>query len=148
MHGTRRIHVGTTLLALAAVAVVVLTLGPRALVAPARSLFEEMADAVAAPLAAVFPYADDRALNAFLFVPLGVALALLFARRLWPVAIIAGFGVSAAVEFAQNVIPGRVPDLHDVFWNTLGATVGAIGVAMIRGVVAASVRYAGRTTRT
>ncbi len=145
MHKTTARATGA-LIALAAVAA--LTLGPRAVVAPARSIFTEIADAVIAPLASVTPYGDDRALNAMLFVPLGAALGMLLARRWWPLAIIAGFGVSAAVEWAQIAIPGRVPDPHDVLWNTLGAAVGAIAVAVIRGAVAASVRYAGRTTRT
>lgn len=143
---TRGGRVVVALLALAAVGL--LTLGPRAVVAPARNVFTEIADALISPVAAVIPYGDDRALNAILFVPLGAALAMLLARRLWPVAILTGFGISAAVEFAQGMIPGRVPDPHDVLWNTLGAAAGALVVAVIRGAVAASVRYAGRTTRT
>lgn len=143
---TRSGRAVVALLALAAVAL--LTLGPRAIVAPARGVFTEIADAVIAPLVAGIPYGDDRALNAILFVPLGAALALLLARRFWPLAVVAGFAVSAAVEFAQVAIPGRVPDPHDVLWNTLGASAGAVIVAAIRSAAAASRRYAGRTTRT
>lgn len=141
----RRGRVVVALVALAGVAL--LTLGPRSIIAPARSLVTEILDAVTPAFLAGLPYADDRALNAVLFIPLGATLALLLARGLWPVAIVGGLGLSIAVEVLQTGIPGRVPDPHDVLWNTLGAAAGALVVAAVRGV-AASVRYAGSTTRT
>jgi glycopeptide antibiotics resistance protein len=85
-----------------------------------------------------------------LFVPLGAAIALLFARWAWPFAIVAGFLLSSAVEFAQTTIPGRVPDLDDVFWNTAGGAVGVIAVTVPR-LIAALIRRTrqrGRATRT
>ncbi|MET0296612.1 MAG: VanZ family protein [Microbacterium sp.] len=106
-----------------------LTLGPRALVAPARWAFLEATDALTAPLLARLPFADtDQVLNALLFVPLGATVALLLHRRAWPFAIIAALVLSVTVEYAQASIPGRVPDGDDVLWNTVG---GAIGVLVV-----------------
>jgi len=124
---------GRLLAAVVAVAAVAaLTLGPRALVAPARDAFMRSMDVVPAPLLAWISTADaERLLNTVMFVPLGATIALLLHRRLWPLAILAGFAMSAAVEYAQATIPGRVPDGADVFWNTVGA---AIGVVLVTGV--------------
>jgi VanZ family protein len=36
------------------------------------------------------------------------------------------------VESAQGSIPGRVPDPADVVWNTLGAAIGVIVMALGR----------------
>lgn len=128
---------GRTIVALVALVVVAaVTLAPRGIVAPARGIFSEILDAAMPPIAAGLPYADERALNIVLFVPLGATLALLFARRLWPLALLAGVAVSIAVELAQSSIPGRVPDPHDVLWNSLGAAVGAVVVGVLRGLAA------------
>jgi hypothetical protein len=65
-------------------------------------------------------------LNVFLFVPLGVGLALagVPAKR----AVLAAFAMSALVETAQLlVIPGRYATIGDVITNTIG---GALGVAI------------------
>ncbi|QIG39902.1 VanZ family protein [Microbacterium sp. 4R-513] len=141
----------TAVAALSALGVVsALTLAPRSVVAPARALFERVTDAAAAPLLDALPYADpDRVLNTLLFIPLGATLALLLGRRSWPLAIVAGFALSAAVEYAQATIPGRVPDPDDVVWNTTGAAAGAVavgilllGAALARGI-ARAVRRSG-----
>lgn len=134
----------------ATLAVAVLTLGPRALVAPARGAFMTAMDAVTAPLLVWIPYADaERLLNTIMFVPLGATIALLLSRRLWPVAIVFGFALSAAVEYAQGVIPGRVPDADDVLWNTTGGVIGVISVTAVRLVIALArrLRQRGRVTR-
>jgi hypothetical protein len=129
---TRSIRLIAATLALAAVAV--LTLGPRRLVAPARSEFMQWVDAVASPLLAWIPYGADgeRVLNTLMFVPLGATIALLLGRRWWPVGVLAGFALSATVEFAQASIPGRVPDAADVLWNTLGGAIGVVAVTLVR----------------
>jgi hypothetical protein len=44
------------------------------------------------------------------------------------------------VEYLQVRIPGRVPDLDDVFWNSIGALAGAVVVALVRGIVWAARR--------
>ena len=134
--------------ALAVGAVALLTLAPRSLVSPARGLFMRLMDAALAPLVDAIPYGDaERVLNALMFVPLGATIALLLHRRAWPLAIVAGFGLSAAVEYAQASIPGRVPDLDDVFWNTLGAVVGVAVVTVPRIAGAAVVRHRAPTDR-
>ncbi|MFG6476952.1 VanZ family protein [Microbacterium sp. P06] len=136
---TRSIRLLAAFLAVAAVAL--LTLAPRFVVAPARGHFMRLMDAVTAPLLAGIPYGDaERMLNAAMFVPLGATIALLLARRFWPVAIFAGFALSATVEYVQASIPGRVPDPNDVLWNTLGGAAGVIVVTAARWAIAAAQR--------
>jgi hypothetical protein len=148
---TRRL--GTRVLAavIAVIAVAALTLAPRAIAAPARAAFMQVTDAVIAPLLTWVPYGyTEQVLNTVLFVPLGATIALLLSRRAWPVAILAGSALSAVVEYAQGSIPGRVPDLDDVLWNTVGAAIGVIIVTGPRFVSAAIRRTGqrGRITRT
>lgn len=126
---------GFRLLAAAAVLIIVaaLTLAPRALVAPVKSLFLRAMDVLSAPLMALIPYGDaDRVFNTLLFIPLGATMAMLLSRRAWPLAILAGFALSAGVELFQASIPGRVPDAEDVLWNTVGGTIGVMVVIVIR----------------
>jgi VanZ family protein len=140
---TRGIRVLAALFAVGAIAV--LTLAPRAIVAPARARFTHVMDAVLAPLLATFSTGDtERTLNMLMFVPLGATLALLLSRRLWPLAMLAGLVLSATVEYAQAFIPGRVPDPNDVLWNTVGAVAGAAVVALCRYAFAA-IRAANRS---
>ena len=129
---SRRRVAGMIASALAIIAVLALTLGPGAFVAPARGAFERVLDAATAPLLQGIPYGDARLLNAALFIPLGATAAIMLGRRRWIVAILLGFAVSVAVEYAQRTIPGRVPDPEDVFWNTLGAAIGVLVVVLAR----------------
>jgi hypothetical protein len=129
---------GLIAVAVAILAVAVLTLGPGALVAPARGAFERLLDAAAAPLLRWVPYSDARVLNAALFVPLGATVAMVLGRMRWILAVVVGFAVSAAVEYAQRSIPGRVPDAEDVFWNTLGAAAGVLAVVLVRTIAEAA----------
>lgn len=130
--------------ACALAAALLLTLGPRALVAPARGAFLEVTDAVTAPLLARVPYADtDQVLNALLFVPLGATIALLLPRRAWLLGILAAFVLSITVEYLQTSIPGRVPDADDVLWNTVGGAFGVVAVAVPR-LLGALVRRTGQ----
>jgi len=119
---------------LASVATILtLTLAPRALVGPARGLFMRFAHLVANPVVEPMTYAQvESTLNALMFVPLGAALAILLSRRLWVLAPMIGFVLSIAVETLQSRIPGRVPDLGDVVWNSLGALAGAIVAGVLR----------------
>lgn len=64
--------------------------------------------------------------NVALFVPVGVFLLLLFGTRLWWLAVSASFAMTAAIEFAQRSIPGRVPDERDLIANGLGAVIGVL----------------------
>ena len=60
--------------------------------------------------------------NLILFAPLG---GVLFLRR-WPVlqTVLAALLLSAGIELAQRVIPGRTTSLDDVISNTLGGAAG------------------------
>lgn len=114
-------------------AVLALTLAPRSLVAPARGAFMRVLDVFAAPVVSRMTYVElESTLNALMFVPLGAALAMLLSTRLWILAPLIGFAVSFAVEHTQAHIPGRVPDVHDIVWNTLGAVAGAVVVGLVR----------------
>lgn len=131
-----------------AAAITLLTLAPPSVAAPLRGMFLRSLIEVGQPLLWAVPFGDiDDVLNVLLFVPLGATLALLLARRAWPVAILAAFALSAAVELAQRSIPGRVPDGDDVLWNTVGATIGALAVTVPR-LAAAVRRQRARVTRT
>jgi hypothetical protein len=145
---TRSIRLLAASAALAAVAV--LTLAPRWLVAPARSEFMRWVDAAAPPLLVWIPYgaSSERVLNTLLFLPIGATLALILSRRVWPLAVVAGFALSATVEYAQAAIPGRVPDPADVGWNTLGAAIGVVVAASVRGLTALARRRGGRAMAT
>jgi VanZ family protein len=125
----------------AVVTVVVLTLGPGAFVGPARGELAALAGRVPNALPAVveFGYAEQL-LNVLLFVPLGATLALLLGRRMWPWVIAACSALSIAVELLQRSIAGRVPDLGDVLWNTVGAAIGVLAVTLIRAALRLRVR--------
>lgn len=72
------------------------------------------------------------AANVALFVPFGVLMTLA-ARRPWA-GVVAALVLSAAVEFAQIAIPGRLASPRDVLANVLGAAVGAAIVMAVRGM--------------
>lgn len=129
--------------------ITLLTLAPPSVAAPLRGMFLRSLSEVGHPLLEIVPFGEiDDVLNVLLFVPLGATLALLLARRAWPVAIVAAFALSAAVEFAQRSIPGRVPDGDDVLWNTVGATIGVLAVTVPRLAAAAVRRQRTRATLT
>jgi glycopeptide antibiotics resistance protein len=69
--------------------------------------------------------------NVAMFVPIGVFFVLLFGRRYWWVAILAGMALTAAIETSQIFIPGRVPDVRDLVANSVGAAVGVIAALVI-----------------
>ena len=119
--------------AVALLGVAALTLGPRAIVAPARGTFLRATEAVASPVLTLFPdIGVDQLLNGLLFVPLGAAVAALLPRRVWWLAMVAGLALSITVEYLQASIPGRVPDLDDVLWNTVGTAIGVLAVTLLR----------------
>jgi glycopeptide antibiotics resistance protein len=76
--------------------------------------------------------ARNLGLNVALFVPVGMGLALWRRWGVWRV-VPAGLLISAAVEGAQYVLPlGRAVDVDDVLLNTIGTTIGALTVALVR----------------
>jgi VanZ family protein len=70
-------------------------------------------------------------LNVLLFVPVGVALALLTRWSWWRIALIATLG-SAIVEAAQATIVERDSSAVDVVTNGVGALLGAAAVIGVR----------------
>jgi len=75
-------------------------------------------------------------LNVLLFVPVGVALALLTSWSWWRIVLVVGLG-SSVVELAQGTVVDRDASAADVVTNSLGALLGV-------GVVIAVRRWRGR----
>jgi len=111
------------------VAIAAVTLGPTTHGSAHVQLrpLEEIGPALATPFGR--PFLTDVVGNIALFVPLGALLAL----RRWPLlrAAAAGVTLSAAVEAAQLVVPGRYASVDDVLLNGVGTAVGwAAGVGL------------------
>jgi VanZ family protein len=73
--------------------------------------------------------------NVGMFLPLGLLIGIVLGRRLWGLAILIGFGLSAGIEAFQLVfLPDRFATVDDVIANTLGALFGAFaaGVFFLR----------------
>lgn len=66
------------------------------------------------------PWFIARVLNVLLFVPLGIAIAV-WRRPSW---LLGAVALSLAVEFTQQLLPERSPDVLDVVTNTAGALLG------------------------
>lgn len=126
---TARVLVATGVLA----GIVALTLAPRTIAWPARTLLlDALAHLPARWTEVLLGGGPDLALNIAFYVPLGMALAMLLPLRWSPASVLVGAAVSLGVETAQSVIPGRVPDAGDVLANTAGALVGTILVVVGR----------------
>ena len=81
------------------------------------------------------PRADFLA-NVLAYIPLGLfsTLALATPRRVlrWcPVAVIAGFAFSVALEITQYFVEGRVTSAMDVCANTVGVLFGSVGALLL-----------------
>lgn len=124
------IRILTVLVGLATAAV---TLGPRDLVVAGRSgteswlLQHPSLGAVVDQLGGVEP-----AGNLVLFAPFAALLALAVGLRLLPVAFLVLLCAPIAVEWAQQYLPGRVPDGNDIVRNTTGLLVAFVAVAVLR----------------
>lgn len=66
------------------------------------------------------------AANVAMFVPAGVFFVLLLGRRLWWLALLGAFTLSASIEFVQLFLPSRVSDPRDLVANTAGAVLGVL----------------------
>lgn len=130
------------LVAAAALAAVgALTLAPRALIRPYQERAVDVFFLVAERWGGVtLAHNSDVVMNIALFVPLGIAVAALLPLRFAPVTVPFAAAVSLAVETAQSLIPGRVPDVDDVLHNTIGAAVGTLIVILLRLTTRAAVR--------
>ena len=75
--------------------------------------------------------------NILMFVPLGVFMAMLVARRHWWVLLFAGTLMSGFIELSQMLfLSDRYPDVRDLVSNTIGFLLGAVGASLIRLLVA------------
>ena len=63
--------------------------------------------------------------NISMFIPTGIILPILYHRldRFWKV-LLAGAGLSLAIEMMQLLFPGSVSDIDDLILNTAGAAIG------------------------
>lgn len=68
--------------------------------------------------------------NIALFVPVGAFLLIMFGAGGWWLAAIASFAMTGGIEYAQQYIPGRVPDSRDLVANGAGALIG-VAVALV-----------------
>jgi glycopeptide antibiotics resistance protein len=73
----------------------------------------------------------DAVLNVGVFVPLGLLLAAATVR--FPVALLIGLLLSAAIEVSQYLVKvGRTSDVNDLITNTTGTVLGwAVGAAIL-----------------
>jgi glycopeptide antibiotics resistance protein len=69
--------------------------------------------------------------NIALFVPIGVFVLLLFGRRWWWLGIAIGVLLTCGIEFTQQFLPERVPDVRDLIANSTGAAIGALGALVV-----------------
>jgi len=68
--------------------------------------------------------------NIGMFVPIGALVAIL-SRHVW-IGIVVGIAMTCGIEFTQQFLPARFPDVRDILANSLGALIGAAGVALFR----------------
>ncbi|MCU1549984.1 MAG: VanZ family protein [Glaciihabitans sp.] len=105
-----------------------LTLGPQPTNTETKSLAMVVVDAVNrfGPIHN-FTFADlEFVSNIAVFVPLGLLFVVLFGRRRWWLAILAGVVLTLVIEGTQTFLPTRVPDVRDLIANTTGAILGAL----------------------
>jgi glycopeptide antibiotics resistance protein len=78
----------------------------------------------------------ERIANVLVFIPVGVLAAVLIPLRRWPLALLVGPALSAAIEIVQGLaLSHRSATLSDFALNSLGATIGAaitLGVRALR----------------
>jgi glycopeptide antibiotics resistance protein len=74
------------------------------------------------------------AANIGMFVPVGVLLLLLFGRRLWWFAIVVGIMLTCSIEFTQQFLPTRYPDVRDLVANTGGTIIGVLFALVLTGL--------------
>lgn len=120
----------TVLVGLATAAV---TLGPRAWVVTGRSAADQWltyhpaSAGIVAALGGV-----EHAGNLLLFVPFAALLALSVRFRFLAIAFVVLACAPLAVEWTQQYLPGRVPDVGDIVRNTTGLLVAFVAVAALR----------------
>ena len=68
--------------------------------------------------------------NIGMFVPIGALIAIL--SRHWWIGVVAGLALTCGIEFTQQFLPARFPEVRDIVANSLGALIGVAGVALFR----------------
>ena len=77
----------------------------------------------------------ELASHAVLFVPIGILMVVALGRRLTWLAVLAGLGLGALVEFGTSRAAGEPLSWLDLLLNAVGAVVGAaIGYAVLAGL--------------
>ncbi len=71
------------------------------------------------------------AANIAMFVPIGLFFLLLLGRSSWFTAILAGVGLTFAIETVQMFLPARVSDPRDLLSNSIGALIGVVAALVI-----------------
>ena len=66
--------------------------------------------------------------NIGMFVPIGALIAIL--SRHWWIGVVAGLALTCGIEFTQQFLPARFPEVRDIVANSLGALIGVAGVAL------------------
>ncbi|MDQ4137242.1 MAG: VanZ family protein [Actinomycetota bacterium] len=69
--------------------------------------------------------------NIAMFVPVGLFFLLLLGRSSWFPAVLAGVGLTFAIETAQLFLPERVSDPRDLASNSIGALIGVIAALLV-----------------
>ena len=114
-------------------ATAVITLGPRSLVADGMSSTQAWLDRYPGLAHLVIRLGGvEPAGNLLLFVPFASLLALAVGLRSLPVAFLLLLCSPFAVEWAQQYLPGRVPDGNDIVRNTTGLLASFLTVAVLR----------------
>jgi VanZ family protein len=117
------------------------TLGPRAWVVTGRAVADQWLGVHPTPAQLVAELGGvEPAGNLLLFVPFAALLALSVALSALPVALLVLGCLPVAVEWVQQVLPGRVPDGNDIVRNTVGLLVAFGTVALLRLAAFAVVR--------
>ena len=121
------------LTALVGLATAAVTLGPRAWIVAGRSSTDQWLTVhpTSAGLVAALG-GVEHAGNLLLFVPFATLLALSVRLRFLAIALILLACAPLAVEWTQQYLPGRVPDVGDIVRNTTGLLVAFVAVAALR----------------
>lgn len=84
--------------------------------------------------------------NVGMFIPVGMFFLLLFGRRMWFVAVLAGVAMTFTIEFVQMFLPDRVSDVRDIVANSAGTLVGVLFTLVVTAGKARRLRRAARQT--
>jgi glycopeptide antibiotics resistance protein len=71
------------------------------------------------------------AANIAMFIPVGLFFLLLLGRSYWLAAVLAGVGLTFAIETVQIFLPDRVSDPRDLVSNSVGALLGVLTALIV-----------------